>query len=108
VTPYWWWILVVPFGMALSRPMTGWEAFRMGSCSAGVVWLIGAGMAFATTSQIIAWRMASMFQLGNGWVVLAVTALLAMILGGISGAAGQSVGAQFSGKARSSRRRPDA
>jgi hypothetical protein len=96
VTPHWWWIMVVPFGVALSRPMSAWGAFRMGILSAGIVWLVASGGLFLTTSQIIASRIALMLNVGSGWMVLFATVGVAMIAGGVAGAAGQAVRERFS------------
>ena len=87
-TPYWWWVMVVPFAYALLFSKSGWKAFGTGLLSAGLLWL-GAGVyALTTSSDIIAGRVAAMLGLPATWVVLALTALLAGLAGGFGGSTG--------------------
>jgi hypothetical protein len=91
VTPYWWWIMVVPFGIGLAYPMSAWQAVRAGAFSSGGVWFVSAGILLLTNSQIIASRIALMMNLGSGWMVLLVTVGVAALVGGVSGSAGQAL-----------------
>lgn len=98
MTPFWWWTGVVPFLIGFVRPISGWRAFRMGLVSAGSVWLLASIVLFLTTSHIIAGRVALMFGLGNGWLLVPVTAVAAMVTGGIAGATGQSIRSRIGGQ----------
>ena len=90
-TPYWWWIMVVPFVVAFASPGPGWGAFRMGLTSAGAVWLLVSVVLFLTQGQLIAMRIASMMNLGNGWVLVLITGVIGMGAGGVAGATGAAL-----------------
>ena len=94
-TPYWWWTMVVPLIVACAAPMSGWRAFRMGAISAGAVWLLASLVLFLTQGQIIAMRIASMMGLGNGWVLVLLTGVIAMLAGGIAAATGDALRSCF-------------
>jgi hypothetical protein len=88
ITPYWWWVMIVPFAFGAAVATNGWRAFRTGLCSAGLLWL-GAGTYFYLTgSHLIATRIARMFGLGTSWPMIAVTAVVAALAAGVSGYAG--------------------
>ena len=88
VTPYWWWIMVVPFLYAVVLGRTGWSGFRTGLLSAGLLWLAAGLYYLLTGSDVIAGRVGQMFPLGSGWGVLAATAVLAALAGGFAGSTG--------------------
>ncbi len=91
VTPYWWWVMIVPFVFGAAAAASGWRAIRTGLFSAGLLWL-GAGTYFYLTgSQLIATRMARMFGLGQTWPMIAATALVAALAAGLAGYAGHAV-----------------
>jgi len=88
ITPYWWWVMIVPFAFGAAVARSGWRAIRTGLCAAGLLWL-GAGTYFYLTgSHLIATRIARMFGLGTAWPMIAVTALVAALAAGVSGYAG--------------------
>jgi hypothetical protein len=90
-TPYWWWAIVVPLLVASTLPTSGWGGFRMGAASAGAVWMVASAVLLLTQSQIIAMRIASMMNLGNGWVLVLLTGVIGMLAGGVAGATGQAI-----------------
>ena len=90
-TPYWWWAMVVPLVVAFASPMSGRAAFRMGLTSAGAVWILASLVLFLTQSQIIAIRIASMMNLGSGWVLVLLTGVIGMLAGGVAGATGKAL-----------------
>jgi zinc transporter ZupT len=95
LTPFWWWIMIVPFGYGAAVAKSGWKALRTGVLSAGLLWL-GAGVYFLLTgSRIIAERMAKMFGLGSPWLMVLVTTLIAAVAAALSGYAGYAVRALF-------------
>jgi len=91
VTPYWWWVMVVPLLVAYVSPMSGWGAVRMGVVTGGAVWTLASLVLFLTQSQIIAARVASMMNLGSGWVLVLLTGVIGMLAGGVGGATGQAL-----------------
>jgi hypothetical protein len=94
-TPYWWWVMVVPLVVAFASPGSGWGAFRMGLIGAGAVWLLASLVLFLTQSQIIAVRIASMMNLGSGWVLVLLTGVIGMLAGGVAGATGEALRSCF-------------
>ncbi len=91
VTPFWWWVMVVPFVIGFWRADSGWGAFRMGTATGGCVWFMAGVFLLLTKSQIIAWRIAHMAGVRNGWIVLLITTIIAMLAAGIAAATGQSM-----------------
>ena len=88
ITPYWWWVMIIPFAFGAAVATSGWRAIRTGLLSAGLLWL-GAGTYFYLTgSHLIATRIARMFGLGKSWPLIAATALVAALAAGLSGYAG--------------------
>ncbi len=90
-TPYWWWVMVVPLGVAFASRVSAWGGFRLGLISAGAVWILASLVLLLTQSQIIAMRIAAMMNLGNGWILVLLTAVIAMLTGGVAGATGAAL-----------------
>jgi hypothetical protein len=90
VTPYWWWLAVVPFPFGLLA-RSGWNAARTGLFSGGLLWLAGSLFFYFTRSRIIAARMAHMFGMRESWLMIIATCIVAAITSGISAYAGYSV-----------------
>ena len=95
VTPYWWWIMIVPFAYGAAAAGTGWKALRTGFLAAGLLWLGASAYFFLTGSQIIAARMAAMFGLGRSWLMVLAAGLVAGLAAAFSGYAGYAVRALF-------------
>jgi hypothetical protein len=95
LTPYWWWVMIVPFAYGAAAARSGGKALRMGFLSAGLLWLGASIYFFLTGSRIIAERMAKMFGLGRSWLIVLATALMAAIAAAVSGYAGYAVRAIF-------------
>jgi hypothetical protein len=91
LTPYWWWVMIVPFAYGAAAARSGGKAMRTGFLSAGLLWL-GASITFALTGGgIITGRMAQMFGLGASWLMILVTALVAAVAAAFSGYTGYAV-----------------
>jgi len=86
--PYWWWIMIVPFGYGAARAKSGWRAFRTGLVAAGLLWLGAATYLYFTGSGLIAARMARMFGVGRPGLMIAAAALVAAVAAGLAGYAG--------------------
>jgi hypothetical protein len=91
LTPYWWWVMIVPFAYGAASARSGWKAFRTGFFAAGLLWLGSSLFLYLTGSGLIATRMARMFGLGKSWLMVFVTALIAAVAAGVSGYAGYAV-----------------
>ncbi len=103
LTPYWWWVMIVPFAFGAAAG-SGWKALRTGFLAAGLLWLGASAYLFLTGSRIIAGRMAAMFGLGESWVMVLATGLIAGLAAAFSGYAGYAVRALFRGTPRKGRR----
>ena len=95
LTPFWWWVMVVPFLFGLGFGRAAWRSFRTGAVAAGLLWLGAAAYFHLTGSAIIAGRMAAMMGFGSSWMMVVVAGLLAALAAGISGFAGYSLRALF-------------
>jgi hypothetical protein len=91
VTPYWWWVMLVPFVYGAAAAHSGWAAFRAGFIAAGLVWLGGSAYSYLFGGRIVAERMAVMFGLGGAGLMMAATALVAAFAAGTAGLAGYVV-----------------
>ena len=91
LTPYWWWVMIVPFAYGAAAARSGWKAFRTGFSAAGLLWLGTSLFLYLTGSGLIATRMARMFGLEKSWLMIFVTALIAAVAAGASGYAGYAV-----------------
>lgn len=94
-TPFWWWIMLVPFVYSVLRARSGWEGFRVGTFSAGLLWFASSLYMYFTGSKIISARIAQMFNLGISWPMILLTTVIAAIAAGFSGLAGYSIRALF-------------
>lgn len=89
--PFWGWVMIVPFACGAAAAKSAWQGARTGLLAAGLIWL-GAGVFFYFDGgRTIAGRMAAMFGLGRPWTMIAATALVAALAGGLAGLAGAAV-----------------
>jgi hypothetical protein len=95
LTPFWWWVMIVPFAYGAAAARSGWKALRTGFLSAGLLWLGSSLYFFLTGSRTITKRMAKMFGLGDSWLMIPATALIAGLAAAFSGYAGFAVRALF-------------
>ncbi len=91
LTGDWWWVMAVPFVYGLTFAGSGWRAIRDGFLSAGLLWF-GSGVFFYVAGgALIAKRMAGMFGLGLGWLMVIVTTLVAGLAAALAAYAGHAV-----------------
>jgi hypothetical protein len=95
VTPYWWWVILVPLVYCCVRGRSTWGSVLTGLASAGLLWLLAGAYAWATGSEIILSRIAVTMMVGSPAVVLLMTAVLAAAAGALAGGAGYSLRAAF-------------
>jgi hypothetical protein len=91
LTPYWWWVMIVPFAYGAAAARSGWKAQRTGFSAAGLLWLGISLYLYLTGSGLIASRMARMLGLGKSWLMIVATALAGAVAAGVSGYAGYAV-----------------
>ncbi|ARA94713.1 hypothetical protein AWN76_017165 [Rhodothermaceae bacterium RA] len=89
ITPFWWWVMVVPFGYALGWARSGGDGFLTGAASAGLLWLGAALLLALTSADLVAARVATMLNLGGAaWVLALATGLVAALAAGLAGSTG--------------------
>ena len=98
LTPYWWWVMIVPFAYGAAAAKSGGKALRTGFLSAGLLWLGASVHFFLTGSGIITARIAKMFGLQASWPMFLITALVAALAAAFSGYAGYAVRGLFKKK----------
>ena len=98
LTPFWWWIMAVPFAYGAGAARTGWRAFRTGLLAAGLLWLGASVWQYLNGSRLIASRMAAVVGLRGGLLMVALTGLGGALAAGVAGYAGFAIGALFKNK----------
>ena len=87
-TPYWWWIMIVPFGYGLWQSRSAWQSARVGMCSAGALWLAMSLWQWFSGGERLAERASGMLGLSNGALLIALSIVTAVIAAGVAGAGG--------------------
>ena len=95
LSPYWLWIMIVPFAYGISGARSGWKAARTGFLSAGLLWAGWSAYLYLTGSRKVAGRMAAVLGLGHSWLMILLTAIVAAVAAAVSGFAGFSVKSLF-------------
>lgn len=88
ITPYWWWIMIVPFFYGLVMERNGWRAFAVGMISAGSLWLVASLYFWVFGGGIIAEKITKMAGLSTPWLLVAASTVIGLVVGGISAATG--------------------
>lgn len=96
ITPFWWWVMIIPLLFGVIRARSCREGFITGSASAGIIWLCGCLAAYKLGGGIVAGRVADLLMVGEPWILLAATSFAAALLGGIGGGTGYHLGRAFS------------
>lgn len=86
----WWTAALIPFLTLLLKPTTtSFKAFATGFLAIGILWF-GYGLYLHTGSEgAMSNRIAQIFSLPNGFLLLAVTTLVGGLVGGFAGLSGQ-------------------
>ena len=103
LTPYWWWVMIVPFAYGTAAAHSGKKAFQTGFFAAGLLWLGTSFFLYLTGSGLIATRMARMFGLGKSWLMIFISGLIAAVAAGVSGYAGYALRGLFKKAGRQER-----
>lgn len=90
-TPFWWWVMLVPFGFGLWKSRSAWESARVGMISAGALWLAMSLWQWLNGGQQLALRMSGMLGRSSGAVMVLLTTAVAAIAAGVAGACGYSL-----------------
>ena len=100
LTPFWWWVMAVPFVYGATAARKGGKAFWTGLCAAGLLWLGAALYLYLTGSGLIAARMAVLFKMGDARLLVVATGLVAALAAGLAGYAGYAVKRLFKAPAK--------
>jgi hypothetical protein len=100
LTPFWWWIMAVPFVYGATAAPKGGKAFLAGFISAGLLWLGGELYFFLAGSDLIAARVAAMFKVGDARLLMLAAGLVAALAAGLAGYAGYAVKRLFKAPAK--------
>ncbi|GGM72583.1 hypothetical protein GCM10010967_00050 [Dyadobacter beijingensis] len=84
----WWVIAIVPFVILLWRPATSPGAFWTGFGGIAVPWLIYGYYQHFISDGALSDRVAKIFMLPSGLLLLLVTAMISGLVGGFSGLSG--------------------
>jgi len=103
LTPFWWWIMVVPFAYGAAAARSGGKALLTGLAAAGILWLGASLILYLTGSGLIAGRMATMFKLGDSRLLVLATGLVAALAAGLAGYSGYAVRRLFKAPAKKER-----
>lgn len=84
----WWTIAVVPFAIHAALPVSASNAFWESFVAVVLVWGGYAGYLHYISAGAMSGRIAQLFSLGDGLVLVAITALVGGLVGGFSGLSG--------------------
>lgn len=96
----WWWPALAGYGLGIWLGRKGSSAFLSGFAGTGSAWLVLAGFMDWRNHQLLSQKMASIFHLPSPFLLLAMTAIIGGLLGGLGAWAGQSLRAALSARAR--------
>jgi hypothetical protein len=87
----WWAACVLAFAAAFALGKTSSQTFWSGFCGVGLAWIALALLKSFPNEHVLAGRVATMFHLPHWLLLLAVTALIGAIIGGMSALSGRLV-----------------
>jgi hypothetical protein len=95
VTPFWWWVMLVPCVYFLSKSRDGARPFLSGAISGGLLWTAGALYYWLTGGSPLIDRLSS---ITNPWLLVVATGVIGLLAGGFGAATGYAVRRAFSPK----------
>ena len=84
----WWTIALVPFLIMIWRPETSLKSFSISFMAIAILWLSYGLYLHTTTDGAMSNRVAEIFSLPNGLLLLLVTTIVGGLVGGLAGLAG--------------------
>ncbi len=88
LTPFWGWVLVVPFIWSLMQSRSFRSAFWTGFAGAGILWLGMSLFLWAGSARLIADRVAVLLSINSAVLLVLITALFAAVTAGFAGGTG--------------------
>lgn len=85
----WWMIIVAAFAVAAIVPQKTWLSFMAGFLGIGLLWGIQALMADMSNAGILSERIAGVFSLSSGTMMILVTAVIGAVAGGMGALSGR-------------------
>jgi len=96
VIPFWGWVMIIPFLFSFLFIKKGWKAWWSCFWAVLLLYSVLAALAYGKGSDIIADKMAELFSLPNGMLLIIVQAILFGLLAAVAGLTGQSLRKLFS------------
>jgi hypothetical protein len=87
----WWWPAVAAYAVGFWLPRRGASAFLSGFAGPAAAWAGLAAWYDFRNHHLLAGRIAALFHLPAGWLVVALTGILAGLMGGLGAWAGQAL-----------------
>ena len=84
----WWTIALVPFIVAAWRPKSSWKSFGISFLAIAILWFAYGLYLHIVSKGAMSNRIAEIFSLPNGILLLIVTAIVGGLVGGFAGLAG--------------------
>jgi hypothetical protein len=84
----WWSIALIPFIIAAWRPTTSRNSFLSGFLAIALLWCVYGLYLHITTQGAMSNKIAEIFSLPNGILLLIVTTLIGGLVGGLAGLSG--------------------
>ena len=100
LSPFWGWIMIVPFLFGLIVTSRVAKAFFVGAIAAGIAWFGSSIYFWKSGGEIVASRVAEILQLNVPELLILAIGLIGFIAGGFAAAAGASLRALFTNSAR--------
>lgn len=91
LTPFWWWILVVPFLNGLTLAGSSWRAAGAGMFSAGLLWFLGSLHLYLTHARWIISRISLLAEAPSPYLLIIAATVIAMVCGGFAGSSGYAL-----------------
>lgn len=85
----WWAVAIIAFLAALFLGKTSGRSFWMGFSATAIAWIILALCKSIPNENVLAGRVATLFQLPNWILILLVTAIIGGLVGGLAALSGQ-------------------
>ena len=87
----WWTVALIPFAIAVWRPTTSLKSFATGFRAIALLWFFYGLYLHINSQGSISNKIAEIFSLPNGILLLIVTAIAGGLVGGLSGLSGYFV-----------------
>lgn len=87
-TPFWWWIMIVPFFYGASKARSMRESVKIGMISAAALWLVMSGYQWLAGSGDVSQRVIAMVGWESSGILVIITTLVAALASGSAACSG--------------------